>query len=139
VERSLDSIQIEKLCAEYPYGQVPLVIDGRLVGMLDQKSLLDGHAPEQAVKQGETVYASATIREAVAKMVEKSASLLVVLSRDETPIGIVTLHDVVRLQSQVADDHVEGSNIATLSTFSKTFVNWSDPGARESRSNQILR
>ena len=48
-------------------------------------------------------YASATIREAVAKMVDKSASLLVVLSTDETPIGIVTLHDVVRLQSQVTD------------------------------------
>ena len=79
------------------------MIDGRLVGMLDRKSLLDGHAPEQAVKQAETVYASATIREAVAKMVDKSASLLVVLSTDETPIGIVTLHDVVRLQSQVAD------------------------------------
>ncbi len=44
-----------------------------------------------------------TIREAVAKMVDKSASLLVVLSTDETPIGIVTLHDVVRLQSQVTD------------------------------------
>jgi len=100
---SIDSVQIEKLCAEYPYGQFPLVIDGRLVGMLDRKSLLDGHAPEQAVKQAETVYASATIREAVAKMVDKSASLLVVLSTDETPIGIVTLHDVVRLQSQVTD------------------------------------
>ena len=100
---SIDSVQIEKLCAEYPYGQFPLVIDGRLVGMLDRKSLLDDHAPEQAVKQAETVYASATIREAVAKMVDKSASLLVVLSTDETPIGIVALHDVVRLHSQVAD------------------------------------
>jgi CBS domain containing-hemolysin-like protein len=87
----------------YPYGQFPLVIDGRLVGMLDRKSLLDGHAPEKGVKQAETVYASATIREAVAKMVDKSASLLVVLSTDETPIGIVTLHDVIRLQSQVTD------------------------------------
>lgn len=59
--------------------------------------------PEQAVKQAETVYASATIREALAKMVDKSASLLVVLSTDETPIGIVTLHDIVRLLSQVTD------------------------------------
>src|SRR5271165_2892749 len=100
---SIDSVQVDKLCAEYPYGQFPLVIDGRLVGVLDRKTLLDGHAPEQAVKHAETVYASATIREAIAKMVDKSASLLVVLSTDETPIGIVTLHDVVRLQSQVTD------------------------------------
>ena len=33
----------------------------------------------------------------------ESVSLLVVLSTDETPIGIVTLHDVVRLQGQVTD------------------------------------
>src|SRR5271166_5457050 len=30
---SIDSVQIEKLCAEYPYGQFPLLIDGRLVGV----------------------------------------------------------------------------------------------------------
>ena len=59
--------------------------------------------PGQAVKQAETVYASATTREAVAKMVDKSTSLLVVLSTDETPIGIVTLHGIVRLLSQVTD------------------------------------
>jgi hypothetical protein len=46
----------------------------------------------------------ATIREAISKMIDKSVSLLVVISpTDETPIGIVTLHDIVRLQSQLAE------------------------------------
>jgi hypothetical protein len=37
-------------------------------------------------------------------MVDQSMSLLVVISpTDETPIGIVTLHDIVRLQNQLAD------------------------------------
>jgi predicted transcriptional regulator len=45
-----------------------------------------------------------TIREAVAKMVENSMSLLVVLSTTKnTPIPIVTLHDVLRLQNQLSD------------------------------------
>jgi signal-transduction protein with cAMP-binding, CBS, and nucleotidyltransferase domain len=95
---------VEKLCATHPYQQFPLVIDGRLVGMLDRKSLLSGHAPEEVMQQAETVSASATIGEAVLRMVDKSVSLLVVLSpADESPIGIVTLHNVVRLQSHMAD------------------------------------
>jgi CBS domain-containing protein len=37
-------------------------------------------------------------------MIDKSLSLLVVVSpSDGTPIGIVTLHDIVLLQSQLAD------------------------------------
>jgi hypothetical protein len=41
---------------------------------------------------------------AVAKMIDKSVSLLVVISpTDETPIGIVTLHDIFRLQNQLAE------------------------------------
>ena len=102
--RSLDRVQVEKLCAAHPYQQFPLVIDGRLVGVLDRKSLLSGYTPEEVVQQAETVSASATIGEAVLRMVDKSVSLLVVLSpADESPIGIVTLHDVVRLQSHMAD------------------------------------
>jgi CBS domain-containing protein len=37
-------------------------------------------------------------------MIDNSVSLLVVISpADEAPIGIVTLHDIVRLQTQRAD------------------------------------
>jgi CBS domain-containing protein len=52
----------------------------------------------------EAIPAHSTIKEAIDKMVENSMSLLVVLSATEnTPIGIVTLHDVLRLQNQVSD------------------------------------
>ena len=38
------------------------------------------------------------------KMVENSLSLLVILSTTEnTPIGVVTLHDVIRSQNQLSD------------------------------------
>jgi CIC family chloride channel protein len=101
---SPDRPELEKLCLEHPYHQFPLVIDGVLVGLLDRDALLEGQTPEQARRPAETVNPDATIREAVSKMIDKSASLLVVVSpTDETPIGIVTLHDIFRLQSQIAD------------------------------------
>jgi CBS domain-containing protein len=45
-----------------------------------------------------------SVREAVAKMMENSMDLLVVPPTGEnTPIGIVTLHDVLRVQHQLSD------------------------------------
>jgi CBS domain-containing protein len=56
------------------------------------------------VELAQALPAHSTIREAVATMVENSMRLLVVLSTTEnTPIGIVTLHDVLRLQNQQSD------------------------------------
>ena len=102
--RSTRQEEVEKLLDEFPYQEFPLLIDGRLVGLLSRNALLGGHTVEQAQKPGETVHPDATIREAVSKMIDKSASLLVVVSQpDGTPIGIVTLHDIMRLQRELAD------------------------------------
>ena len=99
-----DQRALEKLCADHPYHQFPLVIDGRLLGLLNRKAILEGLPPQQAQSPAQTVNPDATIREAVSRMIDKSASLLVVISpTEETPIGIVTLHDIFRLQSQLAD------------------------------------
>jgi hypothetical protein len=79
-----------------------LVIDGQLIGLIDRSKILSSQSPKIrsvkdtkiAVESAEAIPAHSTIREAVAKMVENSMSLLVVLSTTEdTPIGIVTLHD----------------------------------------------
>jgi hypothetical protein len=72
--------------------------------MLNRNALLEGQNIEQAQRPAEVVNPDATIRDAVAKMIDKSVSLLVVISpTDETPIGIVTLHDIFRLQNQLAE------------------------------------
>jgi CIC family chloride channel protein len=102
--RSTSREELEKLIEEYPYQEFPLLIDSQLIGSLNRNAFLAGRTVEQSQKLIETVYPDATIREAVSKMIDKSASLLVVISRsDATPIAIVTLHDIVRLQSQLAD------------------------------------
>jgi CIC family chloride channel protein len=102
--QSTNRDELEKLMEERPYQEFPLVIDGRLIGLLNRNAFLRSHAVEQALKPHETVHPDATIREALSKMIDKSASLLVVTSRaDGKTIGIVTLHDIIRLQSQLAD------------------------------------
>jgi CBS domain-containing protein len=79
-------------------------MDGQLVGLIDRSKILDNQSPEIAPMPAQTIPAHSTIREAVAKMVENSIGLLVVSSTTENkPIGIVTLHDVLRLQNQLSD------------------------------------
>ena len=102
--RSTYRDELKLLCAEHPYQQFPLVIDGQLLGLIDRSEILSGQSPKIETARAEAIPAHLTIREAVAKMVENSMSLLVVLSTsDNTPIGIVTLHDVIRLQNQLSD------------------------------------
>jgi chloride channel protein, CIC family len=101
---STDWEELQHLCAAYPYQQFPLVIDGQLVGIIDRNKIQSNQSPKVAVEPAEAVHAHSTIREAVAKMVDNSMSLLVIMSTTgNTPIGIVTLHDILRLQNQLSD------------------------------------
>jgi chloride channel protein, CIC family len=101
---STDRDELERLCVEYPYQQFPLVMDGKLVGLIDRSKVSSNQSPKIAPVPAQAIPAHSTIREAVAQMVENSMSLLVVLSTTENkPIGIVTLHDVLRLQNQLSD------------------------------------
>jgi chloride channel protein, CIC family len=102
--RSMDREELEKLVKEFPYQEFPLLMEGRLVGTLNRNSVLNGQPIENARKPIDTVEPDTSVRDAVSRMIDKSLSLLVVVSpSDGTPIGIVTLHDIVRLQSQLAD------------------------------------
>jgi CBS domain containing-hemolysin-like protein len=101
---STDREELERLCSEHPYQQFPLITNGQLMGTINRNRILGAQLPKIEVEPAEAIPARSTINEAVAKMVGNSASLLVVLSATEnTPIGIVTLHDVLRLQTQLSD------------------------------------
>jgi CIC family chloride channel protein len=101
---STDRDKLERLCAEHPYQQFPLVMDGQLLGLINRNAVLSSQSAAIEIGSAGAISAHSTIREAVAKMVENSMSLLVVLSTTgNTPIGIVTLHDVLRVQHQLSD------------------------------------
>jgi CIC family chloride channel protein len=73
-------------------------------GGIFSPTLFFGAAIGLAVDAAEAISADSSIREAIARMVDRSANLLVVFSGTEnTPVGIVTLHDVLRLQNQFSD------------------------------------
>jgi CBS domain-containing protein len=79
-------------------------MDGQLLGLIDRDEILNKQSTKISIEPVGAIPAHATIREAIAKMVGNSISLLIVLSTAEnTPIGIVTLHDVLRLQQQLSD------------------------------------
>jgi CIC family chloride channel protein len=101
---STDREELKRLCTEHPYQQFPLITNGQLIGTINRNKILGSQSAEIEVDPAEAIPAHSTIKEAVAKMVGNSMSLLVVLSATEnTPIGIVTLHDVLRLQTQLSD------------------------------------
>ena len=101
---STDRQELKRLCTEHPYQQFPLIMDGKLVGMISRNKILGSQSPNITVDPVEAIPAHLTIRDAVSKMVQSSMSLLVVLSvAENAPIGIVTLHDVVRFESQLSD------------------------------------
>jgi chloride channel protein, CIC family len=101
---STDRDELECLCSEHPYQQFPLITNGQLIGTINRNKILGSQSPKIEVDPAEAIHAHSTIREAVEKMVGNSMNLLVVLSATEnTPIGIVTLHDVLRLQTQLSD------------------------------------
>jgi chloride channel protein, CIC family len=105
--RSTSREELERLCAETPYQQFPVVVDGKLTGTISREAVSSGNGSNIDVKPVETINARSTIKEAVAQMVEKSVNHLVIVSVSETfentPIGIVTLHDILRLQNRMSD------------------------------------
>jgi len=103
-----DREELQRLCADYPYQLFPLVIEAKLIGLIDRKSILNNQSTKIEADPAQAIPAHSTIREAVATMVENSQSLLVVLSTTEnTPVGIVTLHDVIRFQNQLRDAQLQ--------------------------------
>ncbi|HZC36235.1 MAG TPA: chloride channel protein, partial [Chthoniobacterales bacterium] len=74
---STDRDELKQLCTEHPYQQFPLIMDGQLLGLIDRDEILDGQSAKIAIEPADAIPAHATIREAVAKMVGNSMSLLV--------------------------------------------------------------
>jgi len=150
---SIDSVQIEKLCAEYPYGQFPLLIDGRLVGVRlrifasfcvrassfdastsDIESVTNPFWLKNVCSPSSSLDRSRADVFPSASAVIESSPELAELTASSGRISFMELtrctgtnrgnFPIVRVSAgSTILRSIEGSNIATLSTFSKTFVN----------------
>src|ERR1700755_2732322 len=54
--------ELMRLCAEYPYQQFPLLINGQLKGIVHRSKILINQSEEIAPELAETILAQATIR-----------------------------------------------------------------------------
>jgi chloride channel protein, CIC family len=89
---------------EHPYRFFPLVRENRLEGLISRDSVLEASEENVAPQPAYTASPDIPVKEAVNRMVTDSANLLVLAAdKDGPPIGIVTLHDVLRAQAQITD------------------------------------
>jgi chloride channel protein, CIC family len=89
---------------EHPYQFFPLTTRNRLDGLISRTAVLEGTEENISPLRAHTVSPNTPIKEAVNRMVTDSAHLLVLVAEENSPpIGVVTLHDVLRAQAQITD------------------------------------
>ncbi|MDH4197771.1 MAG: chloride channel protein, partial [Candidatus Aminicenantes bacterium] len=102
--RSLTPKDCRELLDRTPYAAFPVVLDGRLRGMVGRKqleaALAAGGTPE--VFPAVTCYPDQTVREVGDKFIESPVHILVVVDRADGMVrGIITLHDLLRAQASL--------------------------------------
>jgi chloride channel protein, CIC family len=105
IARELDATALRKLLEDQPYQQFPVVQVGKLAGVLTRKeaelALLQKRAPALALAA--TCLREQTVASLQMLLIESDTHFVVVLDRkDGEVIGLVTLHDLLRAESAMA-------------------------------------
>jgi CIC family chloride channel protein len=103
---------LRSLLSNYAYEQFPVVLDGKLAGVLGRRvaeeALLANHAPSPvpaATRTPET-----TLRAVQMLLIESASQLVVVMNKagdDSRVVGILTLHDILRAEMLFAREQEE--------------------------------
>jgi CIC family chloride channel protein len=102
--RTLDGNALKEAVDRYPYGSFPVVIDGKLQGIVIrqeiEEALLTGALPE--VRSVGICYPDQPVREVGDKFLTSPIPVLIVVDRaGGSVLGIITLHDLIRAQAAV--------------------------------------
>lgn len=94
----------EKL-SQHPYQRFPVVQDGRLAGILTRKeaeAVIAGHSTAK-LEPATTCLRGKTIGDLQMLLIESTTQFVVVLDREGgMPVGLVSLHDLLRAETQMA-------------------------------------
>jgi CIC family chloride channel protein len=101
----LDPVTLRKTLDEHPYQQFPVVKAGTLAGLVTRKeaelSLLQKRAPE--LSPATTCLREQTVSALQKLLIESDTLVVVILDRKGGEvIGLVTLHDLLRAESEMA-------------------------------------
>lgn len=108
--RELDPVGLRKLLDEHPYQQFPVVESGKLAGVLTRKetelALLQKRAATLA--PATSCLRDQTVSDLQRGLIEADTHFVIVLDRkDGDVIGVVTLHDLLRAESAMAQQAKE--------------------------------
>jgi CIC family chloride channel protein len=112
VSTDLSTPGLKKLLSEYKHERFPVVVDGRLKGVLTRKSaelaLSSMGAPH--IETPVVCTAESSLREVQSKLIESTGQLAVVLDHvgpEGRVVGLMTLHDILRAEMLFAKEQVE--------------------------------
>jgi CIC family chloride channel protein len=103
----LDEATLAGVLESKPYKCFPVVRDGKLAGLVQRSEMENALKEKREVRllPPATVRPSNTIRECQAQLIESAAGLVVItdLAGGGTPLGVVTLHDLLRAQAAISE------------------------------------
>jgi chloride channel protein, CIC family len=105
--RSLDAETIKTTLEESDHERYPVVIDLKLRGVITRENMkrVIEKREEPLIEPVATCRREATIREIQHQIIESPANMVVIIGGlDEVPIGIMTLHDILRAEIMFTKD-----------------------------------
>lgn len=103
----LTADHLKAMVRKYPFNVFPVVIDGRLEGIVSRKAIADSlsrHGSPPDISRVVTCLPDQTVGEIGDKFIESPVNVLVVVDRDGGKVvGIITLHDLIRAQAAMAE------------------------------------
>jgi CIC family chloride channel protein len=104
IATSLQGSDIQSLLAAHPYRQFPVVLEGKLAGVLTREDATKALADKQAVKLHPATFClrEANIRKLQQLLIDSDTQFVLLLDRAEGQVvGLVTLHDLLRAQTEM--------------------------------------
>ena len=98
---SLKKDEMTDFVEKHPYKAIPLITEGKIVGILTRKEVIkaveNGSVPE--VYDAVICKDTETVNEVGNRFIESELNVLIVTDINNNPVGIITLHDLIRAQA----------------------------------------
>lgn len=97
---------LRKITTEQPHSRFPVVLEGRLCGVLTRVEALNAlkESRPPAFEPAVTCLPSTFVRDVANKIVDSPSGLIVLIDQPGNVIGVITMHDLLRAQMNFANN-----------------------------------